>query len=116
MAARTQLTVYPTSREIFLTDTLAPSVAGDATNFMICNNDGGTYLEVVNTDGGASHAFTVLVARNVDTDLGVTARSFTAPASARGRTGIFPVDIYGAQLLINPTSALLFFQAFSAIQ
>lgn len=114
MAARTLLTVLPVVRTS-LRPTPAPATAADVANGNVCANDGCTWLEFTNTDGGATHTVTVSVPAGVD-GLAAGPRTYTLPISALAqKAGIFPIQFYGNTLLINADSALVKINVFTAI-
>jgi hypothetical protein len=106
MAGRTATAVTSVTRTA-LTAFPAPTVAGDVANGNVSFNDGATFLAVLNSDAGLTHALTVAVAAGVD---GLTAgpRPYTIPISTTTQiVGPFPIQFYGSQLLWNVDSAQL---------
>jgi hypothetical protein len=113
MAGRTPLTVTAISRFATVSFTLA--VFADAANGNVCPNDGATFLSVFNNDSSI-HNLTVQVVSGVD---GLTAgpRSYAIPVTP-GPTqlvGPYPLQWYGAQLLLNADSALIKIQPYSLL-
>lgn len=97
---RTQLTLAPT-----------PTVL-DSANGNYVQNDGSTLLWLSN-GAGVTRTVSVEVPEDVDADLPVTARTYTLSAGQAGYTGIFPREIYGAQLLVDVSGATVSAVAYS---
>lgn len=108
--ARKQVPVAGVNRFALTPDSAA--VAGDATNGMFMLNDGATYIQMVSTSG-STQTVNVLVPAGADVNLGVGPRTYTLTANAKGRTGFFPIGLYGATLLFNVSSALVSFTAYT---
>jgi hypothetical protein len=72
----------------------------DNVNGNFSANDGGTFLELNNT-AGATRTVSVEVPGDVDADLPVSSRTFTLLAGQVGKTGVFPREVYGSQLLVD---------------
>ena len=96
--------------------TLTEQGSGGTTSFsvnMIVEfNDGATWLEFVSTSG-SQQTVTVAVPSNVDITLPVTGRTFTIPANGSGKTGWFPAETFGSELLITVSSALVKIAAYT---
>jgi len=108
--ARKQVPVVGVNR-FALTPDETP-VAGDTVNNMYMLNDGATYLRMVSSSG-SSQTVTVLIPNGSDTNLTVGPRVYTVLANQSSRTGFFPVNRYGSQLLFSVSSASVTFQAYS---
>jgi hypothetical protein len=76
------------------------ATALDNVNGNFSANDGGTFLELNNTAGG-TRTVSVEVPEDVDADLPVSSRTYTLLAGQVGKTGVFPREVYGAQLLVD---------------
>jgi len=109
--ARTPIAVTTVSRFVYTPNTTGTT--GDTVNGMIVEfNDGATWLEFVSTSG-SQQTVTVAVPSNVDITLPVTGRTFTIPANGSGKTGWFPAETFGSELLITVSSALVKIAAYT---
>lgn len=102
--ARTALTILYQNRFTALSNVTNPPVAADVANGNICGNDGYTELELT-LAGGVARTFTVAIPTGVDIDLAAPSRTYPLPANGVYRAGPFPMDVYGAQLLMNASGA-----------
>lgn len=74
---------------------------GDATNGHVLQNDGATFFEFRN-NGATARTIDILIPSDFDSDLPITARSYTLTASAADvKTGTFPIALYGPQLMVD---------------
>lgn len=114
--ARVQIPVAYINRVTFTTN--SAEVTGDATNDHYVLNDGGTFLEVRNTNA-ANRTFDVELAATVDVTQVPAVRTYTVQGTgvgtATGKTGIFPVELYGQTLLIDVATTDLRFTAYSLL-
>jgi len=85
---RTAITLPPTATTL------------DSVNGNFVTNDGSTFLELNNASGG-TRTVSVQVPEQVDQNLAVTSRSYTLLNGQVGKTGIFPREVYGGQLLVD---------------
>lgn len=108
--ARKQLPVVGINHYALTPDS-TPTV-GDAVNGMFMFNDGATYINMTSTSG-SSQTVAVSVPQGADVNLTVGPRNYVLGANGKGKTGFFPVNIYGNQLLFTTTSALVSFTAYS---
>lgn len=77
---------------------------GDPTNGHVIANDGATMLVLRNiTSGGPT--VSVLVPVGYDQNLTAGPRIYTLSASATSYTGVFPVEFYGPQLMVDVSSS-----------
>lgn len=97
--ARTQIPVTPMNRRAYVPN--ATEVIADPTNQMFLVNDGATWIEVRNSNGGAVRSFTVQEIEVIDLDLPVPDRTFPVPASDRGKVGPWPREMYGETIFID---------------
>ena len=111
--ARVQIGVFRVTRFDFLPDQVR--TVGDTTDGNFFINNGGTYLHVINNDVSNDHDFDLYVLSNVDITQAVDPRTYTVPANFRGQTGLFPREIYGETVLIDPSSTDLEFVGYSLI-
>lgn len=113
MAARTEIKVAQISRFGLITATTpyAPAAA-DLANGNLAANDGYTWLELTNA-AGASRTVTVLIPGGVDQDLASPSRNFTLPNNGVYYTGVFPLPVYGSQLLFSASAAGVSVRAFT---
>lgn len=112
MAGRTPITVNHLSRFVLFTATSPAPVAADTVNGNLSDNDGYTDLEMTNASG-ASRTVTVTIPGGVDTDLAAPTRVYTLPSNGVYRTGVFPVETYGAQLLYTASGSGISFRPIS---
>lgn len=111
--ARVEIPVTRLSR--YTLQAAATPTTGDATNGHVLPNDGATFFEFRN-NGATQRTIEILVPDNVDTDLLVTARTYTLPASATDtKTGTFPVHIYGPQLMVDVSHSDVRILAYSVL-
>ncbi len=96
--ARTAIQLIVLDRTVFTTNGTGANL--DNVNGSVVNNDGATFLELHNTSG-STRTVTVEVPGDVDEDLPVTGRVYTVLAGATGKTGTFPRQTYGEQLLVD---------------
>lgn len=88
-------------------------VTGDVANGMWLLNDGATFLRMTSTAPG-TQTVTALIPGGYDVDLTVNGREYSIPAGSTGSyTGFFPASIYGSELLLDASSALLKIAAYS---
>jgi hypothetical protein len=85
---RTAITLTPTATTL------------DNVNGNYSANDGATFLELNNGSAG-TRTVSVEVPEDVDSDLPVSSRTYTLLAGQVGKTGIFPREVYGSQLLVD---------------
>ncbi len=100
--ARAAIVFIRLNRTVFTpnpTPTTLDSVNG---NFQL--NDGASFLELDNTSG-VTRIVSVEVPEDVDQNLPVTSRSYTLNAGQVGKTGIYPREVYGSQLLVDVDGA-----------
>lgn len=110
---RVQIPVSTVDRTFFRSN--AAEVAADAANDHYVINDGGTFLEVRNTNA-ASRTFDVHIVGNVD-DIPLTeVRTYTVPGVTTGKTGVFPREDYGETLLVDVATADLRFTAYTVLR
>lgn len=110
--ARADIVTVTLTRLVFQDDptpTTLSSVNGNVTH-----NNSATFLELHNTSGGSRDVM-VLVPTDVDVDLAVTARTYTLAAGESGKTGTFPVEVYGSQLLVDVSGTGVTAVAFTVI-
>lgn len=108
---RGQIVVQPIDR--FALTTQVAGTTGDTVNGHFAFNDGATFLRLSSTAPG-TQTVSVLVPGGVDTDLTAGPRVYSVPAGSTGSfCGFFPVNVYGTELLINVSSALLKVSAYS---
>jgi len=72
----------------------------DNVNGNYVTNDGSTFLEISNASG-STRTVSVEVPEAVDQNLTVANRTFTLLNGQTGKTGIFPREVYGGQLLVD---------------
>lgn len=72
----------------------------DNVNGSFVLNDGATFLEFTNSSG-ATRTVSVEVPEQVDQNLPVTSRTYTLSNGQVGKTGNFPRERYGSQLLVD---------------
>jgi hypothetical protein len=109
--ARVLVVVHDITR--FAVTPHATGTAGDTVNGLWLPNDGATFLRATSTAPG-TQTISVLIPGGVDTDLTAGPREYDIPAGSTGSyMGFFPVDIYGTELLLNTSSALLKVAAYS---
>lgn len=96
--ARTAIQLIVLDRTVFTTNGAGANL--DAVNGSVVSNDGATFLELHNTSG-STRTVTVEVPGDVDEDLPVTGRVYTVLNGATGKTGTFPRQVYGEQLLVD---------------
>jgi hypothetical protein len=113
MAARTLIPVIPMSRFSMITATTPSApVTADTANGNVSPNDGYTYLEMTNSSG-ASRTVNVTLVGNVDQDLTTPVRPYVMASNGVYETGVFPVTVYGAQLLYTATGSGVSIRAIS---
>lgn len=115
--ARTIIPVQAMNRRVLV---VPVPVNSDAANDMFFVNDGATWLEVGNVNGGVARAFTIESPYNVDLDLSVADRTFTIPAATTvpQKVGPWPREIYGETVFVTMDAAVgtdLRFYAFSML-
>lgn len=110
--ARTVLTVIHESRFVLVSSVTTPPVAMDVANGNLVANDGYTELEMTLT-GGVARTVSVAIPGGVDIDLAAPSRIYTLPANGVYRSGVFPMDVYGAELLLNASGAGVSIRVFS---
>lgn len=109
--ARALVVVQSISR--FGLTTQVTGTTGDVANGLYLPNDGATFLRFTSTAPG-TQTVTALIPGGVDVDLTVNGRPYSVPAGSVGSyTGFFPVNIYGTELLLDTSSALLKVAAYS---
>lgn len=109
--ARVLVVVHGISR--FAVTPHATGTTGDVTFGLYLPNDGATFLRVTSTAPG-TQTVKALIPGGVDTDLSAGPRNYDIPAGSTGSyAGFFPVDVYGTELLLNTSSALLKVAAYS---
>lgn len=97
----------------FSLTTQVAGTTGDVANGHFCFNNGAVFLRFSSTAPG-TQTVDVLVPGGVDVDLSAGPRQYSVPAGSTGAfTGFFPVDVYGTELLIDVSSALLKVSAYS---
>lgn len=96
--ARASITVIRLDRTVFTAN--GAGVTLDSANGNAVDNDGATFLEFHNTSG-STRTVSVEVPADVDQNLPVTARTYTVPNAATGKTAFFPRQTYGGQLLVD---------------
>ena len=96
--ARAQIQFARLTRTAFTLPPTATTLDNVNGNYVI--NDGSTFLELANASGG-TRTVSVEVPEQVDQNLPVTSRTFTLLNGQTGKTGIFPREIYGGQLLVD---------------
>lgn len=101
---RVVLPVYSVSRFVALENSATPATALDQVNGNVADNDGFTYMQM-NLSGGVARTVTVAVPSGFDLDLPISSRSYPLPSNGVYRTGVFPVSVYGPQLLIDVSGA-----------
>lgn len=113
MAARTEVKVAQISRFAVVTSTTPYSPqAADLTNGNIAINDGYTWLEITNA-AGASRTVTVTIPGGVDQDLVAPTRPIVMPTNDVYKSGVFPVAVYGPQILFTASGSGVSFRAFT---
>lgn len=85
---RTAITLTPTATTL------------DNVNGNYVANDGSTFLELNNASGG-TRTVSVEVPEQVDQNLAVASRTYTLLNGQVGKTGIFPREVYGSQILVD---------------
>lgn len=108
--ARASITTVRLTRTAFTVDPTPTTL--DSVNGNYAVNDGATFLQLTN-GAVVSRDVTVLVPEDVDADLPVTPRTYTLSAGQTGKTGIFPRETYGSQLLVDVSGASVTVIAFS---
>lgn len=96
--ARAAISVIHLTRMVFTVNPTGTTLSNTLGNY--ADNDGGTFLELNNASGG-TRTVSVEVPANVDANLPVGSRTFTLTNGQVGKTGIFPIDVYGAQLIVD---------------
>lgn len=91
----------------------ATEVTGDATNNHSVANTGDCFILVRNAGATVSRTMTVLYAKTFDGQA-VTSRTVVVPISVSRYVGPFPVDMFGATLLVNVDNAELRLSAYRA--
>lgn len=84
----------------------------DAVNGNFVLNDGATFFELTN-GAGVPRTVSVEVPEQVDQNLPVTSRTYTLNAGQVGKTGIYPREVYGSQLLVDVSGASVTCVAYS---
>lgn len=110
--ARTVLTVIHENRFTLISSVTTPPVAMDVANGNVSSNDGYTEIELT-LAGGVARTVTVAIPGGVDTDLAAPSRTYTLPVNGVYRSGVFPTDVYGAELLLNASGAGVSIRVFS---
>jgi hypothetical protein len=110
--ARTVLTLIRENRFTLISSVTTPPVAMDSVNGNLVANDGYTEIEMTLT-GGVARTVTVDIPGGVDFDLVAPDRIYTLPANGVYRAGVFPVDVYGPELLLNASGAGVAIRVFS---
>ena len=110
--ARTVLTLIHQSRFTLVSSVTTPPVAMDVANGNLVANDGFTELEFTLT-GGVLRTVTVDIPGGVDFDLAAPDRVYTLPVNGIYRAGVFPVETYGPELLLNSSGAGVAIRVFS---
>jgi hypothetical protein len=83
------------------------AINGDTVNGHTIPNDGRTCFDMANTHGSIDYAVTV-VPRGTIEGVGVVVPETVVHGQTRG-FGPYPIDIYGANLLVNVENAALHF-------
>lgn len=90
-------------------------MTGDAVNGHVLHNDGATFFEFRN-NGATARTIDILVPSAFDSDLTISARSYTlAASSADTKTGTFPIHMYGPQLMIDVSHSDVRILAYSVL-
>lgn len=110
--AATPLTVIQQDRFTLISSVTTPGVAMDVANGNVVANDGYTEIELTLT-GGVARTVTVDIPGGVDFDLTAPDRIYTLPADGIYRAGVFPVAVYGSELLLQASGAGVAIRVFS---
>lgn len=78
--------------------------AADTVNGNLSPNDGYTLLEMTNTSG-ASRTVTLVLPGGVDEDLLMPNRVYTLPSNGVYFGGVYPMSVYGPQLLYTASGS-----------
>lgn len=108
--ARTAIQLIVLDRTVFTANGSGSTL--DNVNGSVVNNDGATFLELHN-GSGATRTVTVEVPGDVDQNLVVAGRTYTVLAGATGKTGTFPRQNYGEQLLVDVSGGSVTATAYS---
>lgn len=100
--ARAAITFVRLDRHVFTPNPVATTL--DSVNGNFALNDGASFLELNNT-ALVSRTISVEVPEQVDQNLPVTSRTYTLNAGQVGKTGIYPREVYGSQLLVDVSGA-----------
>jgi hypothetical protein len=112
MAARTTVPITVVSRFATITATSPAIQAADTTNGNVSNNDGYSVLEMTLT-GGVARTVTVDIPSGFDQDLLAPDRIYTLSANGVYFAGVFPMNVYSAQLLFTASGAGVSFRVLS---
>jgi hypothetical protein len=112
MAGRTPITVNYLDRFHLFTAASPAPVGADTANGNVSINDGFTYLEMT-LAGGVARTVTVIIPGGVDVDLAAPTRVYTLPSNGVYSTGVFPVGVYGAELMYTASGAGVSFRPIS---
>lgn len=104
MAGRTLIPIQYLDRFHLFTDTSPAFVPADTVNGNLSVNDGYTAVEMNNTSG-ASRNVVFLIPAGIDVDLLAPSRTYTLPSNGIYRTGVFPLSVYGAELLYTASGS-----------
>jgi len=102
--ARTPITVQYLDRFHLFTATSPAPILANTVDGNLSINDGFTYLEMTLT-GGVARTVTVTIPGGVDVDLAAPTRVYTLGSNGVYATGVFPVGVYGAELMYTASGA-----------
>lgn len=108
--ARAVITFVRLTRVVFTPDPTATTLDSVNGNYVL--NDGATFLQLNNTSG-TTKTVSVEVPEDVDQDLAVQSRTYSLNAGQVGKTGIYPREVYGSQLLVDVSGTGVTAVAFS---
>lgn len=112
MAGRTPISPVTVSRFATITATSPSVTAADTTNGNLSPNDGYSLLEMTNASG-VSRTVTLVIPGGVDDDLLAPNRVYTMASNGVYFAGVFPISVYGAQLLYTASGAGVSFRVLS---